>query len=177
MATDNRSTYITVEQAHWYIWFRRRISIMPKYLGERLWPSLFVCLFPLFVSNNGNNLSSTHESLGVKYSLSEPVQEQHCLSRGTYLTIEEFRLETCRNCYLYMPDSQFSNRWVASKRVKYALTNGSAQVKTELVRRSSRAKIELFIKNMWQKQQGKLIKKYQFALLPMYYPKPYLTCA
>ena len=137
---------------------------MPKYLGERLWPSLFVCLFPLFVSNNGYNLSSTHESLGVEYSLSEPVQKQHCLSRGTYLTIEEFRLETCRNCYLYMPDSQFSNRWVASKRVKYALTNGSDQVKTKM-RRSSRRSSRL-----------RVASKYIISLLlPVYYPKPCQT--
>ena len=100
-------------------------------LGKRLRPSLFVCLFSLFVTNYGNNLSSTETGHnGVEYSVDVPSTDtdQYCLSRGTFLKVKDFTMETCFWCYNYMPSSQFTKKWVPSRRIKYGLTNGTTEV-------------------------------------------------
>ena len=57
--------------------------------------------------------------------------DYYCRSRGAMLPMEEYQLDTCRNCYLFLPQTQFVNathgRWRPS-RTPYTLTDGNEEV-------------------------------------------------
>ena len=47
-----------------------------------------------------------------------------CRSRGVYWTPENFQLETCALCYVYMPKNLFKRKWDATIAARVSLESG-----------------------------------------------------
>lgn len=69
-------------------------------------------------------------SVGSDRKGNQLIDSLKCLSRGFYLSPENFQAETCALCYIYMPPSQFKHKWIKAtvKMVRFVIYNFKNQL-------------------------------------------------